>query len=120
VYSGQRITASLIDVPDRFGKDFLVINCHYKCCGGASNDATRQREADATIAFLLDAKSPGGVITLPQNTPFVIMGDLNFVGERQQLKTLLTGEIINTQLFGNGGKPQPLQPEYNYQLRIKN
>jgi hypothetical protein len=105
VYSGQRITASLIDVPDRFGKDFLVINCHYKCCGGASNDATRQREADATIAFLLDAKSPGGVITLPQNTPFVIMGDLNFVGERQQLKTLLTGEIINTQLFGNGGKP---------------
>jgi endonuclease/exonuclease/phosphatase family metal-dependent hydrolase len=105
VYSGQRITASLIDVPDRFGKDFLVINCHYKCCGGASNDATRQREADATIAFLLDAKSPGGVITLPQNTPYVIMGDLNFVGERQQLKTLLTGEIINTQLFGNGGKP---------------
>ncbi|MBK6504344.1 MAG: endonuclease/exonuclease/phosphatase family protein [Ignavibacteria bacterium] len=105
VYSGQRITASLIDVPDRFGKDFLVINCHYKCCGGASNDATRQREADATIAFLLDAKSPGGVITLPQNTPYVIMGDLNLVGERQQLKTLLTGEIINTQLFGNGAKP---------------
>jgi len=105
VYSGQRITASLIDVPDRFGKDFLVINCHYKCCGGASNDATRQRETDATIAFLLDAKSPGGVITLPQNTPYVIMGDLNLVGERQQLKTLLTGEIINTQLFGNGAKP---------------
>ncbi len=105
VYPGQRITASLIDMPDRFGKDFLVIACHYKCCGGASNDATRQREADATVAFLLDAKSPGGVITLPQNTPFVIMGDLNFVGERQQLKTLLTGEIINTQLFGNGAKP---------------
>jgi len=105
VYPGQRITASLIDVPDRFGKDFLVIDCHYKCCGGSSNDATRQREADATVAFILDAKSPGGVITLPQNTPFVIMGDLNFVGERQQLKTLLTGEIVNTQLFGSGAKP---------------
>ena len=105
VYPGQRITASLIDVPDKFGKDLLVINCHFKCCGGTSNDATRQREADATIAFLLDAKSPGGVVTLPANTPFVIMGDLNFVGDRQQLKTLTTGEIINTQLFGNGAKP---------------
>jgi hypothetical protein len=105
VYPGQRITASLIDLPQRFEKDFLIINCHYRCCGGAANDATRQREADATIAFILDAKTPGGVITLPENTPFVITGDLNLVGERQQLVTLLTGEIINTQLFGNGAPP---------------
>jgi hypothetical protein len=27
------------------------------------------------------------------------------VGDRQQLTTLVTGEIINTQLFGNGGPP---------------
>lgn len=105
VYPGQRITASLIDLPERFGKDILVINCHYKCCGGASNDATRQREADATIAFILDAKAPGGVINLPEQTPFVILGDLNLVGDRQQVITLVTGEIINTQLFGNGGPP---------------
>jgi len=105
VYPGQRITASLIDLPERFGKDILVINCHFKCCGGASNDATRQREADATIAFILDAKTPGGVINLPEQTPFVILGDLNLVGDRQQIITLVTGEIINTQLFGNGGPP---------------
>jgi endonuclease/exonuclease/phosphatase family metal-dependent hydrolase len=105
VYPGQRITASLIDLPERFGKDILVINCHFKCCGGAANDATRQREADATIAFILDAKTPGGVLTLPEQTPFVILGDLNLVGDRQQLITLVTGEIINTQLFGNGGPP---------------
>jgi len=105
VYPGQRITASLIDLPERFGKDILVINCHFKCCGGASNDATRQREADATIAFILDAKNPGGVINLPEQTPFVILGDLNLVGDRQQIITLVTGEIINTQLFGNGGSP---------------
>ena len=105
VYPGQRITASLIDLPERFGKDILVINCHFKCCGGAANDATRQREADATIAFILDAKTPGGVINLPEQTPFVILGDLNLVGDRQQLITLVTGEIINTQLFGSGGPP---------------
>ena len=105
VYPGQRITASLIDLPERFGKEILVINCHFKCCGGSANDATRQREADATIAFILDAKIPGGVINLPEQTPFVILGDLNLVGDRQQLITLVTGEIINTQLFGNGGPP---------------
>lgn len=105
VYPGQRITASLIDLPQSFGSDILLIACHYKCCGGASNDETRQREADATIAFVLDAKNPGGLITLPQNTPIVILGDMNFVGDRKQLKTLLTGEIVNTQLFGNGAKP---------------
>jgi hypothetical protein len=105
VYPGQRITASLIDLPEQFGNNILVINCHYKCCGGSANDATRQREADATVAFILDSKTPGGVIDLPPNTPFVILGDLNFVGDRQQLITLLTGEIINTQLFGNSGPP---------------
>jgi endonuclease/exonuclease/phosphatase family metal-dependent hydrolase len=105
IYPGQRITASLIDLPEKFGKDILVINCHLKCCGGVANDATRQREADATIAFILDAKTPGGVINLPEQTPFVILGDLNLVGDRQQIITLVTGEIINTQLFGNGGPP---------------
>ncbi len=105
VYPGQRITASLIDVPERFGRDILVIACHFKCCGGESNDAIRQREADAVVSFILDAKSPGGNITLPQFTPFVITGDLNFVGDRQQLITLLSGQIINTNLFGNGAPP---------------
>lgn len=105
VYPPQRITASLIDLPEKFGKDILIINSHYKCCGGAANDEVRQREADATIAFLLDAKTPGGSITLPDMTPFIVLGDLNLVGDRQQLITLLTGEIINTQLFGNGATP---------------
>jgi hypothetical protein len=83
----------------------MVINSHYKCCGGISNDNTRQLEADASIAFILDAKTPGGLIDLPQDTPFLILGDLNLVGDRQQLTTLVTGEIINTQQFGNGGPP---------------
>jgi endonuclease/exonuclease/phosphatase family metal-dependent hydrolase len=105
VYPGHRITASLINLPEWFGKDLLVINSHLKCCGGQTNDDKRQLEVDATVAFILDAKTPGGVINLPLETPFVILGDLNFVGDRQQLITLLTGEIINTPLFGNGGPP---------------
>lgn len=105
VYPGHRITASLINLPEWFEKDLLVINSHLKCCGGQTNDDKRQLEVDATVAFILDAKTPGGVINLPLETPFVILGDMNFVGNRQQLITLLTGEIINTPLFGNGGPP---------------
>jgi exonuclease III len=105
VYPDHRITASLINLPTWFEKDILVVNSHYKCCGGISNDETRQREADATVEFILDAKTPGGVIDLPSETPFIILGDLNLVGDRQQLITLITGEIINTQLFGNGEPP---------------
>ena len=105
VYPGHRITASLINLPEWFEKDLLVINSHLKCCGGQTNDDKRQLEVDATVAFILDAKTPGGVINLPLETPFVILGDMNFVGDRQQLITLLTGEIINTTLFGSGGPP---------------
>ncbi len=105
VYPGHRITASLIDLPEWYGQDLMVINSHLKCCGGQVNDDKRQLEVDATVAFILDAKTPGGIVSLPSETPFVILGDMNFVGDRQQLITLLTGEIINTSIFGNGGAP---------------
>ena len=101
-FPGSRITASLIDLPAEFEKDIMVINAHYSCCGANEN---RQQQADATVAFILDAKNSGGIIDLPENTPFVLVGDLNLVGFRQQLTTLVTGEIVNTQLFGDGGPP---------------
>ena len=100
-----RSFGSLIDLPDYYGKDLLTINAHLKCCGGQSNDDRRQREVDAIISFLKDAKTEGGNIDLTEDTPFIIMGDLNFVGLRQQLVSLLTGEIINTGQFGVGGPP---------------
>jgi endonuclease/exonuclease/phosphatase family metal-dependent hydrolase len=102
VEPGVRITASLIDLPAEYATDILVINGHLKCCNA---DNTRQKEVDALIRFLLDAKTPGGVIDLPENTPFVLSGDLNLVGEKQQLTTLLTGQVVNTAQYGPGGPP---------------
>jgi exonuclease III len=101
VYPGHRITASLINLPDYFGTDLLTINAHLKCCGGETEDSTRQSEVDAIISFLLDVKS-GNVDPIQSQTPFIILGDLNLVGLRQQLTTLVTGDIINTQ---DGGYP---------------
>lgn len=101
ILPNQRLTASLIDLPDELSStDLLVVNAHFRCC---ENNFDRQREADAFVAFIQDAKTPGGQIDLPANTPFVLSGDLNLVGNSQQLKTLLTGEIVNTGQFGMGG-----------------
>lgn len=102
VLPGRRLTACLIDLPDIYKNDILVVSAHLKCCDG---DYTRQLEADAFVSFILDAKTTGGDIDLPENTPFVLMGDLNLVGLSQQLKTLLYGDIQNTNTFGPGAPP---------------
>lgn len=98
----NRITANLIDLPNSYPRDFLVINAHLKCCG---DDDTRQTEVDAIINFIRDIKTSGGGITLPYGTPFVISGDLNLVGLSQQLTTLLTGDIIDNSTFGEDISP---------------
>lgn len=90
----------LINLPDRYGTDLLYTNAHLNCCG---NNSARQNQADQYAAFILDAKSPGGNITLPKNTPIIYSGDLNLVGLSQQLTTLLTGDIQNTATYGSGG-----------------
>ncbi|MEZ4885860.1 MAG: T9SS type A sorting domain-containing protein [Chitinophagales bacterium] len=99
ILDGNRLTASLIQLPRTiFPKDVLVVNAHFKCCG--DGDARRQVEADAFAAFIADAKTVGGRIDLPENTPFVLAGDLNLVGSSQPLTTLLTGDIVNNFVFG--------------------
>lgn len=91
---------TLIDLPDNYPTDLLFTNAHLKWGNG---DDIRQDEVDAYIAFLLDAKTNGGIIDLAEGTPFVYGGDLNLVGYAQQLTTLLKGEIQNTSFYGPGG-----------------
>lgn len=93
---------TLIDLPDYYSKNLLFTNAHLKCCDG---DDQRQDQVDAYTAFISDAKSAGGNISLPEGTPFVYGGDLNLVGYAQQLNTLLTGDIQNTSEYGEGAPP---------------
>ena len=104
----QYMHPCLIDLPDDiYDKDLLIINAHTPCCTttylGESADSLRQIASDDFVNFILDAKSEGGIIDLDEGTPFILCGDLNLVGYSQQLTTLLTGEIINTSLFGESG-----------------
>lgn len=91
----------LIDLPGIYESDLLFVNAHLKCCG--DGDVQRQAQVDEFASFILDAKSLGGQITLPENTPFIYCGDMNLVGLKQQYETILTGDIQDTGTYGTGG-----------------
>lgn len=102
---GENNGAFLIDLHPKFDSQLLFIVAHPPCCG---NDEGRQYEMDAIMAFIRDARNPGGVLTLAPQTPILIVGDMNLVGDAQQLRTLLTGDIVNTGTFG-----QPFTPDWD-------
>ena len=95
-----RKTVTLIDLPSSYSKDLLVINAHLSCC---TKNQDRQDQVDEFAQFILDAKSIGGLIDLPQNTPVIFLGDMNLVGLRQQHETILTGDIQDELTYGKGG-----------------
>lgn len=101
VYPGDnRAIAAFIDLPDNtYATDILVITSHPTCC---SNDVARQEQIDRVASYILDAKSPGGRVNIPFNTPISIIGDFNLVGWSQQLKTIIEGDIVNTGTYGQG------------------
>ena len=112
----DKIDADLIDLPDSiYSADILIINGHLPW--GANNQG-RQENVDALIQFINDAKTVGGVIDLPINTPISFSGDMNLVGYSEQYNTIVNGTISDTATFGNGGFPDwdntPLKDQVCY------
>ena len=112
----NKIDAELIDLPDSiYETDILILNAHPPCCG---NNQGRQEHFDALIQFIHDAKTVGGVIDLPINTPISFSGDMNLVGYAEQYYTIINGTISDTATFGNGGFPDwdntPLKDQICY------
>jgi len=102
VSPGDRITAALLDVRPTWDSDLMIIANHWSCC---TADANRQQQADATVAFLRDAMTPGGNFTLAEGTPVILAGDFNLVGWRQQLDTLVSGDIQDEGSYGSDFAP---------------
>jgi len=94
--------AFYLDLNPDFNTKALVLVAHPPCC---DNDQWRQPEIDAMMEFVREAKQPGGKLTIPEATPIIIMGDMNLVGDTQQLVTFLTGDIVNENSFGNDFTP---------------
>jgi len=102
VSPGDRITAALLDVRPTWDSDLMIIANHWSCC---TADANRQQQADATVAFLRDAMTSGGNFTLAEGTPVILAGDFNLVGWRQQLDTLVSGDIQDEGSYGSDFAP---------------
>ena len=101
--SSERTMCTLLDTEDELGKNLLVINSHLSCCG--SNDA-RQEQVDEFMglwrSWLTDGNGP---FELENETPFVHVGDFNFVGYRQQVETIRIGDIMNENNYGEDFLP---------------
>ena len=100
--TSYRESAFLLDLGASQTKDLLFIAAHLRCC---TDDASRQIEVDRIISFIRDARTAGGVITLPADTPIVIAGDMNLVGWRQQFDTLVNGDIVDNATYGADSPP---------------
>jgi len=93
----------LVDLPDDvFTDDLYLFNDHFSCC---NNEVSRQHSASRMIRRLEDLRTPGGEVDLPSNTPMMVVGDLNIVRSGQPLETLLTGDIIDEELYGPDSPP---------------
>jgi endonuclease/exonuclease/phosphatase family metal-dependent hydrolase len=106
--SPRSIAIALVDLPNSdYATDFYFMNNHFKCCGdvGSPEDADRQRQADALVSWMRDARNPAGSVNLPSGTPMAVLGDLNIVGSLNPLNTLLTGNIANETSFGADSPP---------------
>ena len=85
--------------------DLLMINAHLPCC---DNEEGRQFEVDQILDFIRDSKNGNATVNIQENTPIVICGDMNFVGEAQQVISLQDGNIINEDIFG-----EDIVPDWN-------
>lgn len=95
----DQIDVFMVEIGDR---RLVVFNAHLTCC--SAGDGARQAEADSFIAFLRDARSPGGALDLGP-TPFVLVGDLNLVGSASVRATMREGAIIDQETYGAPHSP---------------
>ncbi len=103
-------TSGLVTTPQG---SFYLIGAHWKCCtSGASDHQKRQKAADGIINWMRDARTPGGNINLPANTPMMVVGDFN-VGQDDNddlapyhpIRTILQGDIFDEASYGADSPP---------------
>lgn len=100
------LALAYVDLPDAlYPHDLYLVNTHHKCCDAEKNDPLRQQQSDGIMAWLRDAKSPGGKIELPRETAIIVLGDFNIVGGPQPAQTVVTGNIIDETRYGPDFQP---------------
>ena len=101
--SSERTMAALLDTDAELGKDLLIFNSHLSCC---ANNEDRQQQVDEFASTWRDwVQSDSGPFEIEPGTPFVHVGDFNYVGYRQQVETIRIGDIENEEQYGNDFLP---------------
>jgi exonuclease III len=75
----------------------VFIVAHLPCC---ENEVQRQQEIDNIMAFVRGIRYGVSPFQVPQNTPIIIVGDMNLVGLRHQQQTFITGNIAENNVYG--------------------
>ena len=101
--SSNRTMAALLNTENEFGKNLLVFNSHLSCC---SNNEDRQQQVDEFASvwreWVLNSEGP---FEIEEGTPFVHVGDFNYVGYRKQVATIRDGDIEDENQYGNDFLP---------------
>lgn len=101
--------AALVDLPDSvYGPTDLYLVCaHFKSGGSTEDILLRSRQADVIAAHIRDFETIGGDIDLPDQTPFVILGDFNAydTDPALHLSTFIRGDIYDEDSYGEDFLP---------------
>jgi endonuclease/exonuclease/phosphatase family metal-dependent hydrolase len=102
ITASGRTMAVLLETEPEIGANILVLNSHLACC---TANESRQRDADE-ISMVMKAWHMGeGPFEIPAKTPIIHVGDFNLVGHSQQLKTLVEGDIVDEETYGEDFLP---------------
>jgi endonuclease/exonuclease/phosphatase family metal-dependent hydrolase len=102
-WAGRGVTMALVDCPDEiWSTDFYLLGVHMKAFDDIYSQELRQWTADAIASWLGKCRTNSEEITLPQNTPMVVLGDTNFYpdqGNEPEL-AIMEGDIQHESFFG--------------------
>jgi len=91
------IAGNGVFVVEMDGHEVMIVNIHLPCC---SRDSDREDEIDAILSFIRDSKNGNSNYLLKENSPIIINGDANFVGNADQVEALISGTIFNNNISG--------------------
>jgi endonuclease/exonuclease/phosphatase family metal-dependent hydrolase len=101
--SSGRTMCALLDTENELGKKLLIINSHLSCC--ANNDSRQEQVDEFASVWRNWITNSDGPFNLEFETPFLHVGDFNFVGYRQQVETIRIGDIENENEYGDDFLP---------------
>ena len=101
--SSGRTMGALLDTEEELGKNLLIVNSHLSCC---ANNEDRQQQVDEFLSVWREwISNENGPFNLEDETPFVHVGDFNFVGYRQQVETIRIGDVVDENEYGEDFLP---------------